>query len=286
VLRFSGNLVVWSNEVYIPGIRNCLIVCCLCAPSVIAQNTNPPDPALPNQAVSLDSEIDRSPGLIASRTYFDVPALTVRDDQADGNGNGNGNGSGNGSSSGGTAGTGRGSNSPSTAATTYVFPSKDKMNRYWLRNTIGPKAYVGAAFTASWNTWVHESPDEWHRSFSGWSKRFGSSLLDNGINTSTLVLWSRAMDQDPIYYRCDCSGTGPRTRHAIKMVYMARNRSGDLVFSPAKLGSPFAGPMVTRNTIYPDSFGVSDALRGGVYYLAGSVAWNIVREFIWKHPFM
>ena len=156
------------------------------------------------------------------------------------------------------------------------------MNRYWLSNTVGPKTYVGAAFGASWNTWVTNSPNEWTRSGSGWSKRFGTSLLDNGINTSALVLWSRAMDQDPIYYRCDCSGAWSRSRHAIQMTFMSRNRSASRVFSPAKIITPFAGPMVTRNTIYPDRNNAGNAASAGGYYLAGSVAWNLVREFIWK----
>jgi len=42
------------------------------------------------------------------------------------------------------------------------------------------------------------------------------------------------------------------------------------------------GPMVTRNTIYPDTFGFGNAASAGAYYLAGSVGWNFIREFLWK----
>src|SRR5262245_48291545 len=137
------------------------------------------------------------------------------------------------SSSGTTSGKGSGSASGSGSAlpaTTYVFPTSGEINRYWLRTTVGVKALLGAGFTASWNTWVNTSPKEWHRNGSGWSKRFGSALLDNGINTSVLVLGSRAMHQDPMYRRCDCSGTGARTKHAIKMTFMSPDRSGSLRF--------------------------------------------------------
>ena len=154
------------------------------------------------------------------------------------------------------------------------------MNRYWLLSSVGPKAWAGGVFTASWNTWVNTSPTEWHRDGTGWSKRLGSALLDNGINTSTNVLLSRAMHQDPMYSRCGCSGAWARTRYAIKMSFMSRNRSGNLTFSPAKLVSPFTGPMVTRNTIYPDRYGWGDVASGGPYYLVGSVAWNLFREFV------
>jgi len=168
------------------------------------------------------------------------------------------------------------------AVTPYVFPSSGTINRYWLRTTVGPKALMGAGFTASWNTWVSTSPTEWHRDGTGWSKRFGTALLDNGINTSVLVLASRATHQDPMYNRCGCSGSWARTSHAIKMTFMSPNRSGDLVFSPAKIVSPFTGPLVTRNTIYPDRFNSGDAGTSGAYYFVGSVAWNLFREFVWN----
>jgi hypothetical protein len=90
------------------------------------------------------------------------------------------------------------------------------------------------------------------------------------------------MKQDPMYYRCGCSGVGPRIGHAIKMTFMSRNRSGALVFAPPKIVSPFVGPLVTRNTIYPSRFDSSNAATAGAYYLAGSIGWNLVREFIFN----
>jgi hypothetical protein len=156
------------------------------------------------------------------------------------------------------------------------------MNRYWLKNTLGPKAWAGATFTASWNQWVTDSPKEWTKDATGWWQRFGSALLDNSINTTTLVWTSRAMGQDPRYRRCDCTGFWPRTGHAILLSFTAYNRSGNLKFAPQKLGAPYTGPLVSRNFVYPDRFGTSNAFSGGAYYLVGSVAWNWIREFIWK----
>jgi hypothetical protein len=66
---------------------------------------------------------------------------------------------------------------------------------------------------------------------------------------------------------------------------MAYNRSGNLTFSPAKIIAPFTGPAVTRHTYYPDRFGWGNVGSAGGYYLAGSVAWNMVREFIWNIAF-
>jgi hypothetical protein len=68
----------------------------------------------------------------------------------------------------------------------------------------------------------------------------------------------------------------------MQLAFMSYNRNGRLRLSPAKVVAPFTGPMVTRNTIYPDSFGFGNAGSAGIYYLAGSVGWNLVREFVWK----
>ena len=146
---------------------------------------------------------------------------------------------------------------------------------------LGAKAFLGATISASFNTWVHTTPDQWgHRR--GWGKRFGVGLLDNSLEESAQDLLSLAMKQDPMYYRCGCSGAWQRTKDAIKQSFMSHNRSGDYVFSPAKIVSPFVGPMVTRTTIYPYGYKASDGARGGAYNLAGDIGWNLFREFIFN----
>jgi hypothetical protein len=180
---------------------------------------------------------------------------------------------------------GNGNGNPSALpATGYVFPSRSELNRHWLRNTIGLRALAGATLRATWTTWVNETPEEWGEGASGWFRRFGVGLLDNGINQSALTLISRATHQDPIYYSRSGSPFLTRVKHAIQMSYESRNHQGDAVFSPAKIISPFVGPMVTRNTIYPDRFNAGDAAVSGATYLAGSVGWNLVREFFFKSP--
>ena len=277
-----------EKKLRIPVVFNCLIVCCLFSISVFARQNSPLVPAL-EQNVELQPARTDSPDLNDSETTSEVPDVTAPDPQAgdngqgspSGNGSGTGSGSSGGNSSGSQSGSGTGNGTGALASTTYVFPTSGEMNRYWLKNTLGPKALIGATFSATWGTWVTDSPSGWGKDASGWGQRYGTSLLDNGINTSTLILWSRAMNQDPRFSRCDCTGVKARGLHAIKLSFMSRDRSGRFVFSPAKIGSPFAGPMVTRNTIYPET-GWGRAFSGGAYYLAGSVAWNLAREFIFR----
>ncbi len=249
-------------------VCNCLISCYLLSYTISsAQNVSQPAPVLAAQTVELqpDALIDSAtPSGSETNTVSEEPPLPSP--QSPGNGNVNQN-----------------VNGRALAATTYVFPTGREMGAYWLRNVVGPKAFIGATITSSWNTWVNISPDEWgHRR--GWGRRFGVSLLDNSMNESSRVLLSLAMNQDPMYYRCDCSGAWARAKHAIKLSFTSRTSSGAYVFAPPKIVAPFVGPLVTRNTIYPSSFDSSNAASAGAYYLAGSIGWNLVREFIyaWK----
>jgi hypothetical protein len=244
-----------------------------CSLSFAQTPTLPDIPAL-DESVRLQALSLLTSDLSQDATEQTDPDSVASDDSQPSQ-NGNGSAPGRAKPSASTSGT-------AAPATTYSFPTKAEMNHYWLKNTIGPKALAGAAFTASWNQWVTDSPAEWSKNATGWFQRYGSSLLDNGINTTTLVWVSRAMGQDPRYRRCDCVGLWPRTRHAIVLAFTAYNRNGNLVFAPAKIGAPFTGPMVTRNTIYPDRYGFSNVFSGGAYYTAGAVGWNWIREFILK----
>jgi hypothetical protein len=169
-------------------------------------------------------------------------------------------------------------------ASNYVFPTNRQIFRYGYRGVAGVRTLGGSAVSAAWNTWVTNSPEEWHSNFSGWSKRFGAKVLDNGINQSTLVGLSIATHQDPIYYRCACTGFWPRTFHAIGSTYHGRNRQGDWDFSIARVTSPFVGPIITRNTIYPSRYDTVDGIKSGGYYWLGTIGWNMVREFFLKGP--
>jgi hypothetical protein len=173
---------------------------------------------------------------------------------------------------------------PAGPASTYVFPTKRQIIRYGYRGVAGVRTLAGSAVTASWNTWVSDTPKEWDSDFGGWSKRFGAKVLDNGINQSTLVGLSLATHQDPIYYRCSCTGFWPRTGHAVQGTYRARNRQGDSLFSIARVTSPFVGPIITRNTIYPSRYDTLDGIKGGAFYMLGTAGWNMVREFFLKGP--
>jgi hypothetical protein len=260
-------------------VCNCLIACYLFSCCILsAQNVSPLPPASVQENVEsqpVTSTDLTSPAGSESATAVAEESPPAADPQSQGDGSANGKGTVNGNVN-----VNANRNKPAPAATTtYTFPTNAQIGEYWLRNMLSAKGFFGGTISASFDTWVHTTPHKWgHRR--GWGKRFGVSLLDNSMNETAQDLLSIAMKQDPMYYRCGCSGVWGRAKFAIKQSFMSRNRSGDYVFSAAKIVSPFVGPMVTRNTIYPYGYKSSDAARGGAYDLAGTVGWNLLREFI------
>src|SRR5262245_26553000 len=173
-------------------VGNCLIVGCLFFSS-LSYGGNPqqlvPDP--PDQTADVqDHSSTDSPDSNGSQATVPVQdAASVSNSQDIASGSTNSTGTASATASGSSSGSTGPSATGAGAVSAYTFPSSGKINRYWLLNTMGPKALVGGVFTASWRTWVSTSPTEWHRDATGWSKRFGVALLDNGINTSVLVTW-------------------------------------------------------------------------------------------------
>jgi len=260
--RFDDSHVLDRKVTTAMRCFTCLMVCCLLLPISVFGETPSETPAL--QPISGDSA---------------EPDSLVEPQGNASNGNNGSNTSGN-SGNGSTANSGPGA----LAATGYVFPSSGQVFRHWVWSIVGPRTLVPSGLRATWNTWVEDTPKEWEENASGWGKRFGAAVADNAMNQTALTLLSSAMHQDHQYYRCPCSGTWSRTRHAIKMSFMSRNHSGDTVFAPPKIVSRWVGPMVTRNTIYPGRYNSGDAAVAGATYLAGSVAWNVLREFFLKSP--
>lgn len=168
--------------------------------------------------------------------------------------------------------------------TSYRFPSAREQWRTWAWNALGPSAVGGNLVGASWRQWVTEEPSEWGDGWEGFGKRFGAGSLTTFVGETSLALGSAAMRQDPGYYRSPRSGVGPRAWHAVRMTFLARKPDGTTSFSPAKTLSPFAGPLVTQTTVYPDRYDYVAVLTSGAYGLLITAAWNATREFVVRTP--
>jgi hypothetical protein len=173
---------------------------------------------------------------------------------------------------------------PAPGSPEYRFPSGREELEAWALNAFGPSAWAGSAMSAAWGQWVTDEPPEWPGGSRGFAERFGAASATTAITETSFSLLSAAMRQDSRYYRCPCTGMGPRLAHSIKMTFMGRRPDGSAVFSVAKTASPFVGPLVTRATLYPDRYTHWDGALSGVYAVLMNAGWNLAREFVLKAP--
>jgi hypothetical protein len=167
---------------------------------------------------------------------------------------------------------------------TYVRPThRTKLNNY-IFDTYGPYPITGAALTAGINQFTN-SPPEWRQGVEGYSKRLGSNFGIAAITTTTRYGLAEAFKEDTLYYRCECTGIGPRMRHAaLSTVTARRGPEGRRVFSLSALVAPYAGTMAAVYGWYPDRFGAKDGFRMGNYNLLVYMGGNMALEFFHSGP--
>jgi hypothetical protein len=166
----------------------------------------------------------------------------------------------------------------------YEPPTQRTIGSNYLFEAFGPYPIVGAAFAAGINQFTN-SPPEWHQGMEGYSRRFGSDFGIAAVATTTRFALSETLKEDTLYYRCECRGVLPRTRHAVISTFTARRGAdGHRVFSFPMLVAPYAGTMTAVYGWYPDRFGAKDAFRMGNYSMLGYLGGNLALEFLYSGP--
>jgi len=157
------------------------------------------------------------------------------------------------------------------------------LNNFFFDAT-GPYALVGVAIESGVGQ-TDNAPPEWKQGAAGYGRRFGSDFGISAVSTTTRYALSEVFREDPLYYRCQCTGALPRLRHAMISIFTARRgEDGHSVFSLPALVGPYAGSMTAVYGWYPNRFGAKDAFRIGNYSMLEYGAENISLEFIHVSP--
>jgi hypothetical protein len=166
----------------------------------------------------------------------------------------------------------------------YTQPTQaTKFNNYFF-DAFGPYPMAIATAVAGIDQ-IDNSPPEWNSGAEAYGKRFGSELGIEAVSTTTRYALSEALKQDPLYYRCECSGVFPRVGHAVISAFTARTgEDGHRVFSFPALVGPYAGSFTAVYAWYPNRYGAKDAFRTGNYSLLEYVGGNIALEFFPVSP--
>jgi hypothetical protein len=167
---------------------------------------------------------------------------------------------------------------------TYFRPTQKTKLRNYFFDAFGPYPIAGAALVAGVNQ-AYNAPPEWGQGARAYGQRFASDFGVAVVTTTTRYAMAEAFRQDTLYYRCECRGAFLRFGHAVISTVSARHGEQDQrVFSFPALVAPYAGTMTAVYGWYPGHYHAEDAFRLGSYSLAGFVAENIAREFLYNGP--
>jgi hypothetical protein len=166
----------------------------------------------------------------------------------------------------------------------YVRPTQTTKGLNYIFDAFGPYPMAVAAVEGGIDQ-LDSSPPEWNGGGEGYGKRVGSDFGIEAVSTTTRYALSEALGQDPLYYRCECTGVFPRVGHAVVSTFTARRgEDGHRVFSFPALAGPYAGSFTAVYAWYPDRYGARDAFRIGNYSLLEYMGGNIALEFFHVSP--
>lgn len=166
----------------------------------------------------------------------------------------------------------------------YKRPTQATKVRNYALGTIGPYPMVESAVVAG-VAQMDNTPPAWKQGMAGYGRRFGSDFGVRTISTTTRYALAEVLQEDTLYYRCECRGLFPRLGHAVVSTFTARHgEDGRRAFSYSAVAAPYAGTITAVYAWYPDNYGFRSGLRMGNYNLLGSVGENILLEFFYSGP--
>lgn len=166
----------------------------------------------------------------------------------------------------------------------YHKPTHSQKFKSYLFDSFGPYAILGAAVAGGIQQ-IDNAPPEWGQGAEAYGSRFGSSFGINVVTQTTRYGLSELFHEDTLYYRCECSGWLPRTKHALISTVTARKGDdGHRVFSLPSLVAPYAGGEAAALLWYPSRYDATDGFRFGNYNLLTQAGLNMALEFIYGGP--
>ncbi|MEZ5345068.1 MAG: hypothetical protein R2681_05865 [Pyrinomonadaceae bacterium] len=166
-------------------------------------------------------------------------------------------------------------------SSTYARPTAKKRFKRYLNSTIGPFSIAKQAASAGYSTYTN-SPEEWGKNGSGFTRRFASNLGKNAINKTTVYALDEAFELDSHFYRSKNRSFGSKIKNAFLSPVTARNKSGKRVIGIPRLAGAYGSAVIARETWYPDRYSYKDGVRDATISLGVGAAVNLFKEFFWK----
>ena len=136
---------------------------------------------------------------------------------------------------------------------------------------------LGAAGSA-WRT-AENWPTEWHRSGTGFGRRYLDSQASAAVGSAIEAGLGAAWGEDPRYIRSGKHGIAPRLRYAVKTVALAPRHDGRLAPAWGRLSGNLLGNAIENSWLPPSARTRQQTVSRVCYATLDRLAANIWTEF-------
>jgi hypothetical protein len=168
-----------------------------------------------------------------------------------------------------------------TQNTTYQRPDAKERFKKYLDNAVGPTAFIGPAFSATFRQ-IRNRPEEWQKNSTGFARRFGDSVGRNLIKQTVTYGLDEALKLDSNYYRSKKKDFKSKFSNAVVSTFTARNEKGKRVLGVPRIVGTYSSAIIANETWMPKRFDYKDGFRDASINLGTQVLFNLFREFIFK----
>ena len=168
-----------------------------------------------------------------------------------------------------------------TGTTTYVRPEAKERFKKYVDRAIGPTAFIGPAFSATFRQ-IRNSPEEWEKTSTGFARRFGDSVGRNIIKQTITYGLDEAFKLDSNYYKSQKKDFKSKFSNAVISSFTARNSQGKRVVGVPTIVGTYSSAIIANETWMPKRFNYKDGLRAGSISMVTRVGFNLLKEFVFK----
>jgi len=168
-----------------------------------------------------------------------------------------------------------------TPQPTYVRPTSEKRFKRYLKDTVGPQAWIGIVSGAAFST-ASNRPEEWGKSGEGFGRRVASNFGRNVVRNTVIYSLDEALKLDSTFYRSTKRDVGSRVGNAFISAVTARKANGKRTVGIPRIVGTYTADVVANQFWYPARYDWKDGMKRGGISLGVNAAFNLVREFIFK----
>ena len=150
--------------------------------------------------------------------------------------------------------------------------------RIYLMSTFGPGAIARAVAIGGIDQ-ARGTPKEWRGGAEAFGERIGNSFAEHGVRKTLESGAAALLHEDNRYFRSTDTGFFKRSRHAVVSAFLARNTTGQEVFSFSRVGGTAGASFIWRIWQPRSQATYGDAAVNFGVNMAAHMGWNLVKEF-------